>query len=185
MATIGAGVMLFGISSSNAAKTDIAQKMLEVFDSTCFLAAPEFQSIETTIAGFGGKELSQKLALTDPVMAEHNGRVFTVPYAGEVFLLGMTEIGTCAVVAQDRIANKLRESILKNYPVRKEIEAPSGVQTAEYFISEKENPYVIGIVESKPGTTTAVTILQYAPPEITNQLMQRQPISQNKSNFLE
>ncbi|MBV2181095.1 MAG: hypothetical protein KUL86_07645 [Castellaniella sp.] len=165
--------MLFNIGASNAAKTDIAQKMLEVFDSMCFLAAPEFEGIETTVAGFGGKELSPKLALTDPVMAENNGRAFKVPYAGALFVLGITEIGTCAVVAQDRIANQLRESILKNYPVRKAFEIPSGVQITEYFMSKTENPYTIGIVESKSGTTTAATVLQYAPPGLADHPIQR------------
>src|SRR5690606_33087884 len=134
-----------------------------------FLAT--FEDIETTVAGFGGKELSPKLALTDPVMAEHDGRAFKVPYAEKLFVLGITDVGTCAVIAQDRIANQLRESILKNYPVRKAFEVPSGVQTAEYFMSKKENPYAIGIVESKSGTTTAATVLQYAPPELVKQFI--------------
>ena len=168
---IGAGVMLFCVSSSNAAKTDIAQKMLEVFDSMCFLGAPDFRGIDTTVAGFGGSELSPKLVYTDPAMAENNGRAFKIPYAGELFVLGITEVGTCSVIAQDRIADKLRKSILKNYPVHKAFEKPSGVQTAEYFTSKKGKPYLIGIVESKPGATVTATVLQYAPPEIAKQFI--------------
>jgi hypothetical protein len=168
---VGAGVMLFCASSSNAEKTDIAQKMLEVFDSMCFLGAPDFRGIDTTVAGFGGSELSPKLGFTDPVMVEHNGRAFKIPYAGELFVLGITKIGTCSVIAQDRIADKLRKSILKNYPVHKAFEEPSGVQTAEYFSPGKGNPYIIGIVESKPGTTVTATVLQYAPPEIAKQFI--------------